>query len=168
MVRVWALNAITRSTMLYVIDIGRCRPNSESRCSIPPVRLAANRTSRSLSPSGDLVGYYIDGSGVLHGFLRDAKGTITTIDAPGAGICNGCGTQGHVINPSGTVVGYLIGVGGTYHGFVRDPNGAITTFDIPGAGTGRGTITTVIDAAGNVSGYTIDSSNVRHAYLHLK
>ncbi len=34
---------------------------------------------------GEITGFYVDASGVGHGFLRTLGGTITTFEAPGAG-----------------------------------------------------------------------------------
>ena len=39
-----------------------------------------------INPAGAVTGGYIDASGVAHGFVRAKDGTITTFDAPGAGI----------------------------------------------------------------------------------
>jgi len=83
----------------------------------------------AIDPAGAITGYYVDASGVNHGFLRTTKGTITTIDVPGAGAF---GTQVYSISPSETITG-VYGQGGVIHGFLRDRSGAITTFDAPSA-----------------------------------
>ncbi len=38
-----------------------------------------------LNPAGAVTGLYVDGSNVIHGFVRAPDGTITKIDVPGAG-----------------------------------------------------------------------------------
>jgi hypothetical protein len=45
--------------------------------------------------------------------------------------------------------------------------GTIITFDAPGAGTGfrQGTTVTGINAAGAITGYYVDSSNINHGFL---
>ena len=43
---------------------------------------------------------------MLHGFLRDKNGVITTFDAPGAGTGAGQGTQSFAISPRGEVTGF--------------------------------------------------------------
>ena len=83
----------------------------------------------AIDPAGAITGYYIDASGVNHGFLRTTKGTITTVDVPGAGAF---GTQVYSISPSQMITG-VYGHGGVLHGFLRDKGGAITTFDVPDA-----------------------------------
>jgi hypothetical protein len=44
---------------------------------------------------------YADPNDVMHGFLRTLGGTITTIDAPGAGTAAYQGTNAGGINPPG-------------------------------------------------------------------
>ena len=70
-----------------------------------------------------------------HGFVRDANGTITTLDVPGAGTAPFTGTEPLSINAKGVMTGFYADESGLNHGFVRDANGTITTFDGPGAGT---------------------------------
>src|ERR1700728_4754523 len=55
---------------------------------------------------GQVTGYFIDGGGFYHGFLRYPEGRVLTIDAPGGGTVPGSG-QGTVplgINNEGTIV----------------------------------------------------------------
>jgi hypothetical protein len=121
---------------------------------------------------------YLDGSNVLHGFVRAPDGTITSFDAPGAGriafcpppvIC-GNGTQGASINPVGTIAGQYADTGGVFHGFLRSPDGTITTFDAPSAGTspGQGTVVTFTDGinpVGAIAGGFTDASSIFHAFV---
>jgi hypothetical protein len=81
------------------------------------------------------------------------------------------------INNAGTVIGYYIDR--SYHGFVRRPNGTFTTLDAPGAGTemgpavhghpelrpGQGTIATGGNDWGAITGYFIDTQNIRHGFI---
>ena len=92
--------------------------------------------ANDINPEGAITGYYLDASGVFHGFLRAKHGTFTTFDAPGAGTGFGYGTIGFGVNPAGAVTGYDVDVRGVFHGFLRASEGTITTFDAPGAGTG--------------------------------
>ena len=80
-----------------------------------------------ITPAGLTTGYYVDPSGVSHGFLRAKDGGITSFDAPGAG------TVPWSINPDGVITGQYVDATGLSHGFVRTPDGAITSFDAPGA-----------------------------------
>ncbi len=89
--------------------------------------------SQGISDLGITYGYYIDGSGVAHGFLRLPGGEFATFDAPGAGTAAGQGTFAFSLNPEGALAGYYIDGNGVLHGYVRTLRGAITTFDAPGA-----------------------------------
>lgn len=111
---------------------------------------------------GEIVGYYIDGSGVTHGFLRNKNGSFTTIDPPGS-----TGTFVYGINPSETTMGFYSDAVSVFHGFLRDRNGNYTTFEAPNAGTGpgQGTIAANINPPGNIAGEYTDSSGVSHAFL---
>ncbi len=63
-------------------------------------------------------------AGAVHGFLRDAEGTITTCDMLGAGKCTS-------VTDGGPRVGYNVAGNGTVYGFIRDEHGALTMFDAP-------------------------------------
>ena len=70
-----------------------------------------------VSPAGQIVGVYRDGTGV-HGFLRTGE-DYQSIDVPGA-----TGTIGMGINARGDVVGYYRAAGdGMFYGFVATPLG---------------------------------------------
>ena len=92
----------------------------------------------NINPAGKIAGYYNDASNVAHGYMRAPDGTITTIDAPGAGTGPFQGTFAYNINPAGAINGYYVDAGGVAHSYVRAPDGTITSFDAPGAGTGPG------------------------------
>ena len=72
---------------------------------------------------GTTYGYYIDASGVAHGFLRAFYGGFITFSAPGAGTASGQGTFAFSLNPEGTLVGYSIDSNGAYTD-TRAPSGA--------------------------------------------
>ncbi len=74
-----------------------------------------------INTAGTIAGSYIDSSGVFHGFVRAAKGTITGFDASGAQRTLGWG-----INTAGVITGAYEDTSGVYHGFVRAANGTIT------------------------------------------
>ncbi len=76
---------------------------------------------------------------VYHGYLRTCDGTITVIDAPGAGTGPNQGTQFSGINDTDTIVGNTLIRTNVNHGFLRAPDGTfIAPIDVPGAGTGPG------------------------------
>jgi hypothetical protein len=58
-----------------------------------------------LNPAGTVTGYYLDGSNVYHGYVRDPDGTISTFDAPGAGTGPFQGTDTSGITPAAKIVG---------------------------------------------------------------
>ena len=65
-------------------------------------------------------------------------GTITVIDAPGAGNGSGQGTGSWSINPAGAIAGEYADANGVEHGYLLAPDGTFTTFEAPDAGTGSG------------------------------
>jgi hypothetical protein len=95
----------------------------------------------SINDSGQIAGSYEDPpevinnermhsyrSGAVHGFLRDADGTITSLDMPGAVHGPGQGTYPQTVNDGGAIVGSTNQTNG---GFIRDAHGAYTTFSVP-------------------------------------
>jgi hypothetical protein len=74
-----------------------------------------------LNQAGAAVGEYLDASGVYHGFVRAAGGSITTFDAPGADTTafDFNGTFPASINPGGAIAGYYLDGSGAAHGFLR-------------------------------------------------
>jgi hypothetical protein len=78
---------------------------------------------------GEIAGYYVDGNGASHGFVRAPDGfvqapdgKITTFDAPGASE----GTYPESINNFGVIAGIFYDTNGVGHGFVRTAGGQIT------------------------------------------
>jgi len=123
----------------------------------------------AINPKGTITGYYIDASGVAHGFLRDCDwerrgkeckeggGTITTFDAPVASTGPGLGTFPIAINGTGEITGYYYGADFWTHGFLRTHDGSLTTFDVPGGGPGGGTVPAGINPAGEITGYFLNN-----------
>jgi hypothetical protein len=70
---------------------------------------------------GAITGYYVDSSGVNHGFLLGPDDIFITFNAPGAGTGSGQGTIGSTNNNLGAIVGYYIDGSGANHGFLRNP-----------------------------------------------
>jgi hypothetical protein len=113
--------------------------------------------AQSINSGGAITGYSVDASGVSHGFLRSAGGTITSFDVPGAGTASGQGTAGTSINTTGSITGYYVDAGGVHHGFLRAPDGTFTApIDSPdsatGTSSGEGTDPTAISDAGVIAG----------------
>jgi hypothetical protein len=71
---------------------------------------------------GTTTGYYRDAAQVYHAFVRQANGTIATIDASGADSTTAFrGTLASATNVEGITAGYYIAGNGAYHGFIREP-----------------------------------------------
>jgi probable HAF family extracellular repeat protein len=79
---------------------------------------------QGISNSGDMVGFWEDTQGVVHGFILSGN-TFTSITFPGSNF-----TTAYGINTSGTVVGFYQNP--HPHGFIYN-NGQFTSVDMPGA-----------------------------------
>src|SRR2546422_1050789 len=73
----------------------------------------------SINDGGQVAGTYVDSAGVWHGFLRDATGNYTILDAPNAGTGINQGTFAKLINANGQIAGYYADANTVYHGFIR-------------------------------------------------
>ena len=120
---------------------------------------AATTLAYQLNNSKQLVvGYYIDGSGILHGYFRDANGALHfPIDPSGS-----VGTVLFGLNDRNWVVGrYADSSGGTHGLFFLPPNNFFT-FDYPGS-----TFTSLngINDRGFICGRYVDASGIAHGFL---
>jgi len=120
-----------------------------------------------INNQGAIVGEYVDATGLTHGFLRAPDGTITSIDAPGAGTAPPQGSYSWSINTDGAIAGQYTDPNGVFHGYVRAADGTFTTIDAPSAGTaaGQGTLAENINARGEVAGHLIDANGVHHGFV---
>ena len=75
----------------------------------------------ALNLEGAVVGYDNDYANINHGFVRARNGTVTILDAPGAGTGSSHGTWALSINPAGHVVGVYEDASGLVHGFLWTP-----------------------------------------------
>jgi hypothetical protein len=113
-----------------------------------------------LNSSNQVEGYYIDGSGIYHGFWRDSDGTLHfPIDPPGSTLTLLSGN-----NDSNWMVGRYVDNAGTTHGLFFVPPNRFVTFDYPGS-----TFTTLngINAQGFICGRYTDASGIDHGILAL-
>jgi hypothetical protein len=105
-----------------------------------------------------VVGYYIDGSGILHGYYRDANGALHfPIDPPGS-----TATVLFGDNDRNWVVGrYADSLGVTHGLFFTAPNNFFT-FDYPGS-----TFTSLngINDQGFICGRYVDASGIAHGII---
>ena len=111
-----------------------------------------------INAEGAIAGYYYEANGAVHGFVRDPGGSLTSFDPHGA-----ADTVPTGINTAGAIAGSYADASSEIHSFVRAPDGTIITFEIPGAGTGvgQGTYAASINAAGDVTGYSVPVSDSR-------
>jgi len=122
----------------------------------------------AINAAGTITGFYTDNGAHCHGYLRNANGTFTQIDAPDAG--TGPFPQGTFpseftadgINSAGTITGFYVDASSARHGFVRAANGVITEFDPTGSIL---TNPNAIDAFGDITGFYFDANFVGHGFL---
>ena len=117
---------------------------------------------QKISDSGDIVGSYIDSSGVTRGFIRVRNGTFSAplVDPNDTGGL----TEGRGINNSRVVCGdYLDEASGNFHGyFLRGSR--FFNHNVPGSSW---TIFLGLNNAGNFCGSDIPGSGVQSAFISL-
>jgi len=124
-------------------------------------------TTYTLNPEGAITGWYVDSGMALHGYLRTAKGDVSTFDVAGAGTGAIQGTVALSLNPERAVTGFYLDGNSAFHGFLRSHRGKLTTFDVPGGGADffQGTYPVSINPAGAITGNYTDTNNVNHGFL---
>ena len=108
-----------------------------------------------LNKGDQIIGYYIDSSGIAHGYTRDHQGNLTfPIDAPGS-----TGTLLLGNNDSNWGVGRYTDASGGTHGLFFITSDDILTYDYPGS-----TFTSLdgINQDGFISGYYLDAAGIFH------
>ncbi len=108
-----------------------------------------------LNRGNQIIGYYVDASGIAHGYTRDQRGILTfPIDVPGA-------TETMLLgnNDLGYGVGRYTDAAGLTHGlfFITPDN--ILTYDYPGS---TFTSLTGVNGGGFLSGYYLDAAGIFH------
>ena len=86
---------------------------------------AIRTLATGINASGNIVGWFQDPKGIIHGFLL-SEGRFTTIDAPGATHTVALG-----INARRQIVGHHVS-GEKFQSFLLD-DGDFTTIDVPGS-----------------------------------
>jgi hypothetical protein len=105
-----------------------------------------------------VVGYYIDGSGILHGYYRDGNGALHfPIDPSGS-----VGTVLFGLNDLNWVVGRYGDSSGVTHGIFFVPPDRFFIFDYPGS-----TFTSLngINDQGFICGRYVDASGIAHGFI---
>ena len=110
-----------------------------------------------INSTDQIAGYYDDQSMVLHGFFRDANGTITSpIDPPGATATLLLG-----INDGGIMVGRYTDANGI-HGMIFKAPHSFVTYNYPGA---TETSFNGINRSNMIAGRYTDAAGLRHGFL---
>jgi uncharacterized membrane protein len=93
-------------------------------------KYAVDSGAWDVNPSGAIVGFYLDSSNKVHGFLLNSAG-FTSIEFPGAGVVF---TEARGIDPEGNIVGFygtLNALGLRVHGFIAAINGQGNSIILP-------------------------------------
>lgn len=115
---------------------------------------------RGFTDLGAVGGRYDLPDDTIHGFFRDAVGSITPFDGPGLGAAEISG-----MNAANDIAGtYFIDEQQDLGGFIRHEDGSITVFSVEGARPG-GLSVAGIGAKGEVAGAYTDANFVRHGFL---
>jgi hypothetical protein len=116
----------------------------------------------SINNHSDIAGAYADASGVFHGYVHHADGTLTHIDFPGAS-----STWAYGVNDRGTVIGIYVDAQTNVHAFVRR-DGGYRNADLPGAPATSTTPLSVNDQEQIVGEYITTSGTNGFGYLQSR
>ena len=107
---------------------------------------------------------------MIHGFVRDPEGVITSFDGKGAGTTTNNGSVGEMINDAGTIPGVSLDNNGLNHAWIRYSDGTFVTFGVTDAGTGpgQGTLATAANVAGITAGTYYDANGVSHGFVRSR
>src|SRR5438094_1419279 len=116
---------------------------------------------QKINERGDIVGVFLDSSGVTRGFVRFSNGSFSApIVDPNETV--GC-TEGRGINNPGTVCGDYAASDGNLHGFFLS-GGTFTEYDVPGAVF---TAVLAINNPADFAGTFIDGSGIQQAFVSV-
>src|SRR5262245_20435200 len=76
-----------------------------------------------INTNGEITGFYVDVTGVNHGFVRDKHGAIVEFDVPGAANMGAWGS----IDPNGAVASFYSDANNVVHGFGREGDGRLAS-----------------------------------------
>jgi uncharacterized membrane protein len=140
----------------FLVGVTGTKAVSEAYQTVNYPKAAEQVGASDINDLSQIVGAYIDSSGVYHGYER-SSGKFTKIDVPFAGAS---GTFAVAINNSGEIVGSWYGSTAT-HAFTLI-GATYTSLDYPAA---TATSATDINTAGEIVGFYTDASGVYHGYL---
>src|SRR5215471_13363651 len=114
---------------------GFLRRHTGTITALPPAPGAGTESGQGTFPtgitdSGQIVGFYVGGDGVAHGYAQGPGGRFTVINAPGAGGAAGQGTFLFSVDDRGVICGGYVTSGNIEFGLV-DRGGRITSIDDP-------------------------------------
>ena len=119
---------LSSATFLYTVDPHAAPPAlahlKYSNIDLPGF---AETDVSNITNAGRLVGSVVDANGVFHGFITDAKGSVTTFDFPGA-----TATFAQGLNDHGDIVGAYTDDTPIVHAFLLQ-DGNFSNIDFPGA-----------------------------------
>lgn len=113
-----------------------------------------------INDHGDIVGQFVDPSGVARGFVRYRDGSFSAPIVEPNDAANF--TQARGINNEGTIAGFYFGSDDKFHGYFLSGD-TFTEFDVPGAGN---TLVFGINNRGDFVGNT-DVDATDHGYLSV-
>jgi hypothetical protein len=124
---------------------------------------AGNSTlPQKINETGDVVGVFLDSSGVTRGFVRFSDGSFS---APIVDPNDTVGfTEGRGINNSRTACGDYVGSDGNAHGFFLS-GGTFTEYDVPGAVSTN--VLGINDAASFTGTFDPDGSGILQAFVNV-
>ena len=121
-----------------------------------------NTLPQKISEKGDIVGEFIDSSGVTRGFVRFSDGSFS---APIVDPNDTVGfTEGRGINNSRTVAGDYLISDGTLHSFFLS-GGTFTEYDVPG--TVQTNLLSINDAGNFTGAFDPDGSGIFQAFVSV-
>jgi uncharacterized membrane protein len=117
---------------------------------------------QKINERGDIVGEFIDSSGVVRAFVRFSNGSFS---APIVDPNDTVGfTEGRGINNSGTVCGDYLSSDGNSHGFFLS-GGTFTEYDVPGAPSTA--VLGINDVADFAGAFDPDGSGILQAFVSV-
>ena len=120
-----------------------------------------NTLPQKINERGDIVGEFIDSSGVVRGFVRFSDGSFS---APIVDPNDNVGfTEGRGINNPRTVVGDYVTSDGNTHGFFLS-SGTFTEYDVPGA---LSTLVLGINNPGDFTGTFSNDNVIFQAFVNI-
>jgi len=141
----------------FLVKVSGTKTFSETYQAVNYPHAPPNQVAAGVNDLGQIVGTYVDGSGVGHGYEKSG-GTFIKLNVPFAGAT---GTFPQGINNSGEVVGCWADSAGNSHGFTLIGT-TYASFDYPG---GTQTCAFDINNAGDIVGDYYDASGVGDSFL---